>query len=161
MMNKKGAVPLLWWIIGSALALFVAHQSGLFAVFIPDVGQPSGTSSLVNPLYYGSVNPYTFPCQLVNSVVFRSTFPLTQTNVPSSSESFAIDEGSIDLTRLIGTSTISTSTGTSCTGKGTIVYVLSGKLEIVKESSTTYWVCQHTTGTTYRKFVPGTSTLSV
>src|SRR3990167_11316309 len=117
MMNKKGAVPLLWWIIGSALALFVAHQSGLFAVFIPDVGQPSGTSSLVNPLYYGSVNPYTFPCQLVNSVVFRSTFPLTQTNVPSSSESFAIDEGSIDLTRLIGTSTISTITGTSCTGK--------------------------------------------
>lgn len=72
-MNKKGEVSIAVWIIIVVAGLFLAHQTGLFEIFTPDIGQPAGTDSLVNKIYYPAINIGSGPCQESNQVYFRTT----------------------------------------------------------------------------------------
>ena len=65
-LNKKGEATILIWVALALIALFVANEVGLFSVFpklTPQVGQPSGTDSLVNPVYYEAITE-SYPCVL-------------------------------------------------------------------------------------------------
>lgn len=61
-MNKKAVIPVIAWIVIIVIGLFAAKQVGLFAVFTPNVGQPSGTNSLVLPGYYDAKPSLVFAC---------------------------------------------------------------------------------------------------
>jgi hypothetical protein len=96
--NKKnlGIVIIILVLAG----FYLASKTDFFSVFIPDVGQPSGTDGLVNPVYYGEVtqNP-SFECSSTQEVVFRSTFDYSGSSFPSSGDEIAVDTGGSELTR--------------------------------------------------------------
>jgi len=65
-MNKRAeltTISVILIIVAVISGFFIADKLGLFASFIPSVGQPAGTDSLVNPVYYGNViNNSNFAC---------------------------------------------------------------------------------------------------
>lgn len=72
-MNKKAEVSIAVIIIIAIVGLIFAQYSGLFEIFTPDVGQPSGTDSLVNKVYYPATSSGPGSCDILNSANFRTT----------------------------------------------------------------------------------------
>lgn len=77
-MNKKGAVPVVVWVVLAIAALFIANEVGFFSVMDPtDVGDiPSVLQSpYVNKWYYGNIadEGATWECSTNNIVKFRTT----------------------------------------------------------------------------------------
>ena len=65
-MNKKAAIPIIGWIIIAVISLLLANQFGIFSIFTPSVGQPSGGESLVNLIYYqNAISNPTYACSSI------------------------------------------------------------------------------------------------
>lgn len=72
-LNKKAAIPAIAWVIIAVIGIFLAKEAGLFSIFIPQVGQPPGGDSLVNPIYYPATNQPPQECETTPaSVLFRT-----------------------------------------------------------------------------------------
>lgn len=66
-------VSIVLIIIGVIVAIFLADKVGLFTISIPNIGQPNGTNSLVNPIYYETTTG-NYVCVKNIQAIFRSTF---------------------------------------------------------------------------------------
>jgi len=67
---------LIIWIVLIIIGIFLAGKIGLFTIFIPGIGQPEGTESLINEVYYPATNTLT-TCELT---LPSSTYKCAQTS---------------------------------------------------------------------------------
>jgi hypothetical protein len=82
-MNKKGAVPIIVWVIIAVVGLLLAKEAGLFTLYAPYTptyqNLPPGASSLINNYFYDAVTGGTnWPCVIKEDVFFRTNANMVQ-----------------------------------------------------------------------------------